>query len=107
MPRNFPTLTQSGYNRYMKLNILLASDQDSYRTLWLNGIKVRESSDSIYLEDILYMIEDFVNENGSITDMNVEAYDLYETNTSEIPEEINTGEELCSWYLETTGEELE
>ena len=91
----------------MKLSILLASDQDGYQTLWLNGIKVRDSSDSIFLEDIFDMFEEFVNENGSITEMDVETYDLYEVNSSEIPEEISTGEELCSWFLETTGEELD
>jgi hypothetical protein len=90
----------------MTLNILFASDQDSYKTIWINGKKVRDCSNNIYIEDILYMIQDFVNANGPITYMNVDACDLYEVSTSDIPDSINNYEELRDWYKNATGEDF-
>lgn len=89
----------------MNLNIVLANDE-MRSTLWLNGKKKYDSDDDISVSDILYMIEEFVLENGSIDTMYVEIYDLYKANTGDIPDHISSGEELCKWYLETTGEEL-
>jgi hypothetical protein len=91
-----------------KLTILLASDQDSYYTytLWINGQIIRKSDDSIMTEDILRYIKDAVDCYMPISGMELDIFTLYEPNTRDIPDYVNTAQALQEWYLETTGEEL-
>ena len=89
-----------------KLTVVFAVDQDSYATLWFNGVKKIESSGSMIPEDLLHMIADFVQTSGGVSEVKVHTYDLYEASTGDIPDSVNDAESLEKWYLETTGEEL-
>lgn len=87
----------------MDYTILFAQDDNSYTTIWINGIKEWDATDNIRIEDILWRVSQL----GRINSFVVNTYNLCDINVSDIPESVNTAETLCEWYLETTGEEIE
>lgn len=89
-----------------KLELIHVKDQDSYNSIWINGVREIHSSDNLLSEDILHMIEKFVNENNGITEMNVYTFQLYDVWTVDIPKNVHTVEDLKKWHLESTGEEI-
>ena len=90
------------------INILFVSDQDSYKTIWVNGEKHYDSSDSIMLEDILWMVSGAVsNCSGGCSAITVNTFSMNEASTSDIPDYVNDVDSLCDWYQEFTGEEIE
>lgn len=90
------------------LEVIFVKDQDSYKTIWVNGIKECDSSDSVIIEDVLHMIENHVNNNEGIKSMTVETFSLCgDASTSDIPDEVNTVEALEEWHLNTFESEIE
>lgn len=90
-----------------KFEVIFVGDQDSYKTIWFNGVKEFDSSDSIMIEDVLNSIAERVNVYSGIDSMVVETFNLTgDASTSDIPEDVNTVEALREWHLNTYGTEI-
>lgn len=86
------------------LEIICIEDQDSYKSLWVNGENLYRSTDSLLVEDIFHLIQDIVEKNGGIQKMVVHTFSLDDVGTSDIPENLNTLEELQAWHVSQTGQ---
>ena len=89
-----------------EMNILFVSDEDSYKTMWINGERVFDGSDGVRIEDVLWTISNKFNENPAER-VEVRTFSMYDASTSDIPDSVNDCENLESWYLDQTGEEIE
>lgn len=91
-----------------RFEVIFVGDQDSYKTIWFNGVKEFDSSDSIMIEDVLHSIAERVNVYDGIDSMVVETFSLKgDAITSDIPKDVNTVEALREWHLNTYGTEIE
>lgn len=98
------TETQKNMENKIVMKILIASDEDSYKTLWIDGEKKFDSSDGNIDDVIRILNESYLNKKPETIEF--KNYNLYEASTFDIPDHVSTSEELSQWYEELTGEEL-
>jgi hypothetical protein len=92
-----------------EMNILFVSDEDGYKTMWIDGERCFDSSDGIMIEDVLHVIAHTFNRSytNPANKINVRTYKMYEAGTGQIPDDVNDSDRLETWYQDTTGEEIE
>jgi hypothetical protein len=89
-----------------KLKVIMVCDQDSYKTIFFNGKREFEDSDTVIIQDVLRAIQEHIEESGGVTEMVVDTFELYDASVSEIPQEVNTVESLEAWYRENFDTEI-
>jgi predicted protein tyrosine phosphatase len=87
----------------VNVRLVVVSDEDSYRTIWLNDERITDS-ESVCWEEIIQQIELQINSYVS-PKMESHFLKMHDMNCSDIPKDVNTLEELLTWYKEKSGGE--
>ena len=87
------------------MEIMMASDEDSYKIIWIDGERELDGK-SIYICDVLHLLSNKINKKP-LSKIIFRDYKLYDASVSDIPINIKTFEDLESWYLDFTGEEID